>query len=65
MQSIGWVVPFCVRTDVVLDIIVSKLQCSIFYVKRAMNRVLAYVITLILLNKWSLGVVVYFLVWLF
>ena len=55
----------CVRTDAILDGIISKLQCSMFYVKRAMNRVPACVITLILSNKWRLGVVVYFLVWLF
>ena len=36
-----------------------------FYMKRVMNRVPAYVINLILGNKWRLGIVVYFLVWLF
>ena len=65
MQFIGWVAPSCVRTDVVLDGIGSKLQCSMFYVKRIMNRVPACVITLILGKKWSLGVASYFLVWLF
>ena len=65
MQFIGWVAPSCVRTDAVLDSIVSKLQCSMFDVKRTMNRVPACVITLILGKKWSLGVALYFLVWLF
>ena len=60
MQFIGWVAPSCVYTDIVLDGIISKLQCSVFYVKRAMNRVSACVITLILDKKWRLGVVVYF-----
>ena len=64
-QFIGWVVSSCVRTDVVLDGIISKLQCSVFYVKRAMNMVPAYVITKILGNKWSLHIVRYYLVWLF
>ena len=65
MQFIGWVAPSCVRTDVVLCGIVSKLQCSMVYVKKAMNRVSAYATTLILGKKWRLGIVVYFLVWLF
>ena len=65
MQFIGWVVPSCVYADVVLDGILSKLQCSVFYVKRTMNRVPAYAIALILGKKWSLGVVSYFSVWLF
>ena len=47
MQFIGWVAPSRVYTDVVLDGIVSKLQCSMFYVKRTMNRVPACMITLI------------------
>ena len=62
VHFIGWVVPSCVCTDVILDGIISKLQCSMLYVKRAMNRVPACVITLILSKKWHLGVVIYFLV---
>ena len=54
--------PSCVRTDVVLDGIISKLQCCMFYMKRAMNRVLTYVIALILSNKWHLGIIMYLLV---
>ena len=57
--------PSFVYTDAVLDSIVNKLQCSMFDVKRTINRVPAYVITLILGKKWSLGVASYFLVWLF
>ena len=57
--------PSCVLTNVVLDGIGSKLQCFVFCIKRIMNRVPAYVITLILGKKWSLGVASYFLVWLF
>ena len=38
----------CIRTDVVLDGIINKLQCSIFYMKRATNRAPDYGITLIL-----------------
>ena len=65
MQVIGWVAISCVRTDGVLDSIISKLQCSVFDVKMTMNRVPACVITSILGKKWSLGVDSYFLVWLF
>ena len=65
MQFIGWVGPPCVRTDAVLDSINSKLQCSVFDVKKTMNRVPAYAITLVLCSKWRLGIVIYFLVWLF
>ena len=56
MQFIGWVAPSCVCTDAVLDSIISKLQCSMFDMKRTMNRVPACAITLILGKKWSLGV---------
>ena len=59
MQFIGWVAPSCVYADIVLDGIVSKLQCSMFDVKRTMNRVPACAITLILGKKWSFGVVMY------
>ena len=65
MQFIGWVAPSCVRTDSVLDSIIKKLQCSVFDVKRTMNRVPACAITLILGKKWSLVVALYFLVRLF
>ena len=65
VQFIGWVAPSCVHTDVVLDGIHSKLQCSIFYVKRIMNRVPICVIVLILGKKWNLGIALYFLVQLF
>ena len=65
MQFIGWVAPSCVCTDAVLDSIISKLQCSVFDVKKTMNRVPACAITLVLCSKWRLGIVIYFLVWLF
>ena len=65
MQFIGWVAPSCVRTNNILDGISSKLQYSVFCVKRIMNRLPACMITLILGKKWSLGVASYFLVWLF
>ena len=65
MQFIGWDAPSCVCTDVVLYGIISKLQCSMFYVKKTMNRVPACAITLILVKKWSLDIVSYFLVRLF
>ena len=65
MQFIEWVAPSRVCSDAILDSIISKLKCSVFYVKRAMNRVPTCTITLILGKKWSLGIVVYFLVWLF
>ena len=55
MQSIGWVAPSCVHTDVVLDGIGSKLQCSVFCTNSIMNRVFACAIALILGKKWSLG----------
>ena len=60
MQFIGWFAPSCVYIDVVLNGIGSKLQCSVFWVKIIMNRVPAYVITLILGKKWSLGVASFF-----
>ena len=65
MQFIGWVAPSWVCTDVVLDGIISQLQCSMLYVKKAMNKVPACVATLILGNKWRLDIVTYFMVWLF
>ena len=43
--------PSSVGTDVVLDGIIGKLRCSVFYMKRTMNRVLACAITLILGKK--------------
>ena len=52
MQFIGWVVLFYVYTDVVLDGIINKLYCSMFYVKRDMNRIPVYVIALVLGYKW-------------
>ena len=60
MQFFGWVAPSCVCTDIVLDGISSKLQCSIFCVKRIINRVLACAMMLILGKKWSLSVASYF-----
>ena len=65
MQFIGWVAPSCVCTDVVLDGISRKMQCSMLCVKRTMNSIPVYVITLILGKKWSLGIASYFLVRLF
>ena len=46
-----WVAPFYILTDVVLDGIISKLQYSLFCMKRAMNRISACAITLILGKK--------------
>ena len=57
--------PSCVHADMVLDGIISKLQCSVFDVKRTMNRVPTCVKTLILGSKWRLGIIFYFLAWLF
>ena len=65
MQFIGWVAPSFVRTDAVLDSIISKLQCSVFDMKTTMNKVPACAITLILCSKWRLSIVIYFLAWLF
>ena len=65
MQFIGWVAPSCVGTDAVLDSIISKLQYSVFDEKRTMNKVPACAITLVLCSKWHLGIVIYFLAWLF
>ena len=45
VQFIGWVAPPCVCTKVVLDSIVNKLQCSMLYAKKAMNRVPIYAST--------------------
>ena len=41
VQCIRLVALFCVHTDIVLDGIISKLQYSLFSIKRAMNRVSA------------------------
>ena len=60
MQFIGWVAPPCIRTDAVLNNIDSKLQCSVFDMKRTMNRVPACARTLILYSKWRLGIVYLF-----
>ena len=49
VQFNGWVAPSCVYTNADLDSIISKLQCSMFHIKIAMNRVPAYMITLILI----------------
>ena len=57
--------PSCVCTDAVLGSIDSKLQCSVFDVKRTMNRVPACAIALILCSKLCLGIVIYFFEWLF
>ena len=43
--------PSCIHTDLALDGIGSKLQCSMFCMKRIMNRVPAYAITLVLGKK--------------
>ena len=48
VQFIGWVALSCVCTDIVLDGIINKLQCSIFYVKKSMKRAPVYTITSIL-----------------
>ena len=53
---------YLMHTDIFLDGIVSKLECSVFYVKRAMNRVL-YAKTSILGQKQNLTVGIYF--WFF
>ena len=65
MQFIGWVVPSCICTDVILNGTISKLQGSVFHTKRAMNRVPVCAINLNLGKKWRLGIVIYFLVFLF
>ena len=31
--------PSCIHTDIILDGIINKLQCSVFYMKKAINRV--------------------------
>ena len=45
VKFIGWVALSCIHTDVVLDDVISKLQCSVLHVRRAMNRVPIYAIT--------------------
>ena len=65
VQFIGWVVPSCVCTNVVLDGIINKLQYSVFHVKRAMNKVSVCVATSILGQKWHLDIFIYLLMWLF
>ena len=48
MQFIGWLVQSCICIDIVLDSTISTLRCSVFHVKRAMNRVPICAITSIL-----------------
>ena len=57
--------PSFIGKNIVLDGMVNKLQCSTFYMKRAMNRVPLCVITSILSLKWHLSVVSNLLVELF
>ena len=51
MQFIGWVVPSRTCVDVILDSSTTKLQCSMFYMKRTMNRVYICMIASILRLK--------------
>ena len=49
--SIYWMDCTILWTDIVVDGIISKLQCFVFCVKMAMNKVPAFMKTLILGNK--------------
>ena len=51
VQFIGWVVPSRVCTNGILNGGITKLQCSVFCVKRTMNRVPGYIITSVLSLK--------------
>ena len=58
LQFIGWVALSCVNINNILDGIVTKLQCFIFHIKIAMNRVPLCEITLILSLKQHMCIVV-------
>ena len=64
VQSIGLVAQSSVFTDIILDGVINKLQCSMFCVTRDMvqNRVPACDITSILSMKWHLSFVKYLLI---
>ena len=51
MQFIRWVALSRVYINAVLDGIITKMQCSVFHVKIAMNTVPGYMITSILSLK--------------
>ena len=66
VQFIGWVAPSCVYTEIVLDGIISKLQCSVFYVKKDYEQGTCLCNNLNFRQKIAFGCLfVYFLVWLF
>ena len=46
VQFFGWVALCCICTGIVLDGSVTQLQCSTLCIKRIMNRVPVYAITL-------------------
>ena len=65
VQFAGWVVQSWVCIDVVFNGIITKLQCLIFHMKTAVNRVPSYVITFILSLKLYVCSVIDLLVGLF
>ena len=65
MQFIGWATPSCVCINIVLDGIITRLQCSMLYITIAMNTVPLCAIPSVLSLKWHFSIVNDFLVELF
>ena len=42
VEFIRWAVPSCVCNDVVLEVSITKLECSMFHMTRDINRVPIY-----------------------
>ena len=53
VQFIGWIAPSHVYTGIVLDGSINKLKCSMFHIKRAVNRVPVCMITYIIEMKYN------------
>ena len=51
LQFFGWVMPSCVRIDIVVVLSITKMQYAMFHMKVAMNREPEYAITSILSMK--------------
>ena len=65
VQFLTWVVPFCVYVNIVFDVIIVRLQCSILYMKLDMNKVPPYMIIFILSFNWHFYIIIDFFVWSF
>ena len=65
VQFVRWVASSYIYVYVVLDGINTKVQCSMFHVRIAMNKISLGMISLILSMKWHVDIVIsYWLVYL-